>query len=176
MLILNQVFKLVKLLNSEKGAWSIASGLALGMSLGLVPNNILIMSFFVFLLFVFRTNAAAFFLAWPVFTIIALPFDAQLDRLGYWLLRDVAALQPIFTQWYNLPILPWSQFNHTVVAGGLLAGLVLFVPALLLWRFFIGRYRVIIMPKIQNLKIIKWLKATSIYKLYQKYERVRGEF
>lgn len=173
-LLLNQLFKLVKLLNSDKGAWSIASGFALGMIAGIVPSNPLIIIALLFLLFFFRINGAAFFLSWAVFALIAFFFDPYFDKLGYWLLTGIPSLQPLYTRWYNLPIVPWTRFNNTIVAGSLAIGVVFFLPMLFVFKGLIERYRTSILVQWTNSKLYKSLKATKLYQLYEKYDSVKG--
>jgi hypothetical protein len=36
-----------------------------------------------------------------------------------WEILHIAALQPLFTAWYNMPFVPWIRFYNTLVAGGI---------------------------------------------------------
>lgn len=174
MIVLNQIFGLVKLLNSERGAWSIASGLALGMILGFVPSNPLITLALLFLICIFRINMAATMLAWAVFTIPAYLLDHQFDQLGYYLLTGIEALKPLYTKLYNMPIVPWSRFNNTVVMGSFMVGVIMFLPMLFLSKWLVERYRVSVWRKFTETKVYKALKSTKLFQLYEKYDSIKG--
>lgn len=173
MIILQQLFNLIKLLNSEKGEVSIAAGFALGMVLGFVPANALIIGAIFFFFCILRINGAAMFLAWPLFKLLAFPLDPLFDRLGYALLTW-PALQSLWTKAYNAPLLPWTRFNNSVVAGSLAAGLILFLPALFFFRWLIRRYRESVWRRLSESKPMKVLKATTLYQWYEKYQNLKG--
>jgi uncharacterized protein (TIGR03546 family) len=172
---LGQVIGLIKLLNSSKGEWAIAAGLALGMVLGLVPANPLIVAALFFIFFLFRIHGGSLFLSWALFKLAAYPFDPLFDRFGFRLLT-LPSLHDFWTRLYNLPVAPWSNFNNTVVCGSLAAGFLLFVPCLFLFRWLIKRYRASVLKRVGEWKIVKWWQATSLYKMYEKYEAVKGAF
>jgi uncharacterized protein (TIGR03546 family) len=174
MFALNQLFKLIKILNSEKGAVALASGFALGMVLGFVPFNALIVVGLFFIFCLFRINGGAMFLSWAVFKIIVFPLDPLFDRFGYWLLTGVPQLRPLWIQLYNTPIVPWTKFNNTIVAGSLVAGLLLFVPAIFLFKKLIEKYRESVVRRITQSKWMQLWKTTSVYKLYSAYENLKG--
>ncbi len=176
MFILGQILKLVRILNSEKGATSIAVGLAMGMVLGLVPSNFLIIVGFFFLFCVVRINGAAFFLGWGVFKLLAYLLDPWFDQLGYWLLAEVPSLRATWIYLYNLPVVPWTRFNNSIILGSFVVGLALFIPAILIFRWLIGRYRDSVLKRLTSSKWFKAFKATSIYKLYNRYAGIREQF
>jgi uncharacterized protein (TIGR03546 family) len=48
------------------------------------------------------------------------------------------ALRPIWESWYNTPLVPYTNFNNTVVLGSTVGWLVLLVPIFLLARYAVG--------------------------------------
>jgi len=172
MFLLGQLVKFIKLLNSQKGAYSIAAGFALGMTLGFVPANPLVTVALFFILCIFRIHGGATFLAWPLFQLVSYLLDPLFDRIGYGLLTS-PGLKPVWTKAYNLPILPWSNFNNTIVMGSLFLSLLLFVPSIFLFKFLIDRYRASVVERMTKSKWFKVLEATKIYKLYMKVETVK---
>ncbi len=174
MLILKQIFKLIKLINSEKGKYQIAFGFALGMILGLTPTFGLHTIFFIFLMCILRINPGAVFLSWAFFGIVAFPFDGLFHALGYWLLTDVNSLHGIWTNLYNMPVIPWSNFNNTVMLGSFVAGIILFIPSVFIFGLLIDKYRDRVRDKLMNAKWFKAFKTTKIYLLYKKYEQIKA--
>lgn len=174
MLILNQLFKLVKLINSEKGKYQLAFGFALGMMLGLMPGLGLHTFFFIFLVCIFRINLGALMLSWVFFAVVAFPFDPLFHKLGYLILVDGEGLHAFFTKLYNTPLMPWTFFNNTVMMGSFIAGLVLFFPSVALFGFLIDKYRDSVRASVLGSRFYKALKGTKIYALYKKYEGIKG--
>jgi len=174
MFIFSQIFKLVKLINSETGKWQIAFGFAFGMLLGLAPGFGLHTVFVLFLACIFRINLGALFLGWAFFGIVALPFDKLFHQFGYYLLVKIDSLHGAWTAYYNMPIMPWSKFNNTVMMGSLAIAKISFIPFLILCSFLVDKYRDTVREKIKKSKIFKALKATKIYGLYKKWEGVKG--
>ena len=68
----------------------------------------------------------------------------------------------LFTELYNVPLLPFTRFNDSVVMGSFLAGIVLFVPALLLFRFLVVTYRKSWQPKLAENKVVKSIARIPI--------------
>jgi uncharacterized protein (TIGR03546 family) len=56
---------------------------------------------------------------------------------------------------YNMPFVPFTKFNNTLVMGGLAAGVVLYFPVFFLFMAFIPFYRTRIAPKIRESKLVK---------------------
>jgi uncharacterized protein (TIGR03546 family) len=66
-------------------------------------------------------------------------------------------LQDPFTTAYNLPLLPLSLFNNTIVMGGLIAGLLFWVPVFFLFRQLVILYRRRLRDKIAGSRLVKAL-------------------
>jgi uncharacterized protein (TIGR03546 family) len=174
LLILNQIFNLVKLINSETGKWQISFGFAVGMMLGLLPGFGIHTVVLFFLLCILRINLGAAMLSWAFFGIVAYPLDPLFHKFGYYLLVNVPSLQGIWTKLYNLPVWPWTRFNNTVMMGSFASALILFIPFVIICALLVQKYRDTIRTKIMNSKIFKSLKATKLYSLYEKYENIKG--
>jgi uncharacterized protein (TIGR03546 family)/uncharacterized protein (TIGR03545 family) len=121
---LSAPFRLLsKALVSQNAPRQLALGLALGIALGLVPKGNLTAAMLALCLFSLRVNLAVGLLATFAFTWIAVIVHPSLDQLGLWLLTRPNA--EIYIQWlFQKPLLAWSHLDNTVVAGGLLAGIV----------------------------------------------------
>ncbi len=160
------IIKLVLILNSNQKPWQIAGAAAMGLLMALVPAGNLLWIFLLLLLFLLRINRAIGLLFLLIFRLFAPLYDPLLDNLGYSLLT-MASLKTFWESLYNLPVVPFTMFNDSLVMGGLAAGLVLFVPVTLLFRLLVTLYRNKIVPlwchsKIYNkLKNIPWIKKLA---------------
>lgn len=172
-LILKQIFGLLKLLNSETGHNQIAAGIAAGFILGMSPM-LSLQALLVFVcLFVFRIQMGAAFLAAFFFKFIAWIFDPLFDQLGRAVL-GADSLTSLWTHLYNMPLVPLTRFNNSVVMGeGLFA--VLVSPLIyLVSRMLILKYRATVVARVKQTKFWKALQATSLYQWYYSYEKYFG--
>ena len=83
------------------------------------------------------------------------------DIVG-WEILYIEALLPFYTSLYNMPFVPLTRFNNTLVAGGIVCGLVLWLPVYFLVFLLIPLYRNKLAPKIRNSKIVKTIKNVPI--------------
>ncbi len=141
-------------LNTNVRKEYIASGFAWGLLLALVPAGNLVWILLFFISFFLKNNQAFQLLTIALLKIV-LPLAAPLlDALGYAILT-AGALQGVLTALYNLPIAPLTRFNNTLVMGGLVAGLVLWLPAFLAIRAAVPAYRNKLAPRIIGSKAYK---------------------
>src|SRR5947208_16194004 len=141
------MFALIKLMQSLIGALhsegtpgQLAAGIVLGSFLGLTPlvnsQNALIFAALVLL----NVSFAGGMLGWALF----IPFGFLLDPLFDWIghtLLFTPALTPLFTSLYNMPIVPLTNFNNTVVLGSFMVAVVLAVPLYVAARLGVTRHR-----------------------------------
>ena len=106
----------------------IAVAVALGMLVGLVPKDNLTAVLLGMLLLTLRVNLAAGSLSALFFTWIGKLSEPILDRAGYALLVS-PSLEPIWSRLYQLPLVPWTGLNNTILLGSLVFGLALVYPA-----------------------------------------------
>ena len=174
MLILNQIFNFIKMINSETGKYQLSFGFALGMVLGLTPGFGLHSVAIFFLIFILRINIGALLISWAFFAIIAFPFDPIFHKFGYYILTGIPSLEHFWTKLYNMPIIPWSRFNNTVMMGSFSVAIIAFIPSVIIFALLIQRYRETVREWMLNSKIYKALKTTSLYATYQKYLSIKG--
>ena len=172
-LILQQIFCFFKLLNSETGHNQIASGIAMGFILGLSPT-LSLQSVLVFLLiFVFRVQLGAALIASFFFKFMAFFLDPVVDPLGQWIL-ELPSLRALFVELYNMPIVPLTRFNNSIVMGSGILAVMLFPFVFLVSRTLILKYREAIVARFGESKLWKAFAATSLYKWYNKYQSLYG--
>jgi uncharacterized protein (TIGR03546 family) len=173
-LIAKQLFSLIKLLNSETGENQIAAGIAAGFILGMTPT-FSIQSLLIFLcLFFFRIQIGMAFLAAFFFAFVAWILDPAFHWIGVKIL-GANSLQEIFTTLYNMPILPFTRFNNTIVMGSGVVAITLSPAIFFISKSLINRYRNTILENIKTTKLWKVVKATSLYKWYYNYENLYGK-
>ncbi|MGZ3692848.1 MAG: TIGR03546 family protein [Bdellovibrionota bacterium] len=172
-IILKQLYGLVKMLNSETGQNQIAAGIALGFILGMTPAFSL-QTVIVFLcLFIFRVQIGMAFLAAFFCKFIAWILDPAFDAVGSSIL-EIDALQGFFTTLYNMPIVPLTRFNNSIVMGSAVITIVLAPFVFFLARAGILKYRATVVARLKETKAWKWMKATSLYDWYCTYDKHFG--
>ncbi|HNW45568.1 MAG TPA: hypothetical protein PKI19_13785, partial [Elusimicrobiales bacterium] len=77
-------------------------------------------------------------------------------------------LAPLWTSLYNMPVMPWTGFNNTVMIGGLIFGAVLFAPVYLAARKGAAIYNERYKTKIMNSRLVKGLKGSWLFDWYFK--------
>jgi uncharacterized protein (TIGR03546 family) len=169
-LLLKQLFNFIKLLNSDTGNVSLAMGMTCGFILGMTPVLSLHSLLVFMILFFFRIQLGAAFATAFFFKFAAFLLDPLFHSVGDWALQ-LEGMQATYTQLYNLPIIPFTRFNNTIVMG---SGIITFALAPLVFflsQFFIIKYRVVVVARFQNSGAWKAIKATGLYKWYYKYDQ-----
>lgn len=169
-LIIKQIFAFIKLLNSETGDYSLASGLTCGFILGMTPVLSLHSLLLFFILFLFRIQIGAAFVAAFFFKFMAFLLDPLFHKVGT-LILEAENFQSFFVTLYNLPIIPYTRFNNSIVMGSGVVSFILSPLVFVMSLFFVRKYRNIILKKIKNTKFWKVLEATKIYQWYYKYNQ-----
>lgn len=172
-LLLKQIFAFLKLLNSDTGTNSLALGLTLGLFLGFAPflsiQTLLILG----VVFFFRVQIGAAFVSAFFFKFVAWMFDTPADLLGRQIL-EAQALRPLFTQMYNIPLVPLTRFNNSIVMGSFAVSAILAIPSFFIFKKLIISYRAQIVARFKATKIWKAFAATPLYNWYCKYDDLYG--
>jgi uncharacterized protein (TIGR03546 family) len=168
-ILLKQIFGLIKLLNSETGTNQIAWGIAAGFVLGMSPT-LSLQTFLIFLLILlFRIQAGAAFLAAFFFKFAAYLLDPVTAGIGAHIL-EMASLRGLFTAMYNMPLVPLTRFNNSIVMGSGVLAILLMPVVFVASRILIVKYREQIVKRFQETRFWKAVKATAFYKWYATYE------
>jgi uncharacterized protein (TIGR03546 family) len=169
MLVLQFLINFIKVLNEQASPRAIAGGVALGAVIGLTPTGSFHNAVILLLIFFLTVNKSAALFSALLFSLIA-PLGAPLyDRLGRFLLVDMAALRPFWTVLYNTPVVPWTKFYNTRTLGSLMVALVLF------WPIFVGvtrgveRYREQVVARFRQWKVFHLLKASTWYQRLERF-------
>ena len=161
------IAKLFAALNGNVKKSQIAAGLAWGLLLGLVPAGNFFWIVLLLVSFFFKHHHGSKFLLMAVIKLFSPLIVHPIDLLG-WEVLHIDALRPLFTSLYNMPFVPFTKFNNTLVAGGIVAGVVLSVPFFFLFMPLIDLYRRTIGPKIRNSKIVKFIVKFPLFSVLEK--------
>jgi len=171
--ILKYVAKLLKALSSEASPGQIAGGFILGMIIGLTPlfsfHNLIVVA----LIIIIKVNAGMAILAFIIFSGVAYLADPVFHNFGTWLLEN-ETYQSLWISMYNNEWWAMTRFYNTVVIGSFLSALLLCIPTFPGVVVFVKQYRKHIHEKVQKWKVVKALKGTKLYSIYQTVNRVRS--
>ncbi len=160
-------FNLVRLLNSETSANSIAAAFVLGLSMGLVPFLTVQFALMLVVTLFFRVNLTSAFIAFGIGKLLAAALAPQMDAAGSALL-DASSLQGFWTAVCNAPVMPVLRLNHTLVLAGTAAAAALAIPAFVAVRILVALYRVHVQNWVNKSRIAAFLRSLWIYQLYQR--------
>jgi uncharacterized protein (TIGR03546 family) len=163
--LLKLLQSLFKTLHSEGTPGQVAAGMMLGAGIGLTPllsaHNLVLFAAIVLL----NVSFGGGMLGLALFTPLGFLLDPVFDRIGLALLK-APALQQLWTDWYNIPLVPYTNFNNSVTLGSFVFWLLAAVPLYFLGKFAIGRYRATYGQRVMNSKFMKGLKASKVYNIY----------
>jgi uncharacterized protein (TIGR03546 family) len=130
-----------------------------------MPKATLTAQFFVVLLMATRVNIPLGLLTALAVSLLNPLLDKVTDPVGYAILTS-EALRPLWTKLYNMPVLPWTGFNNTVVPGGLVVGGALLAPVYLAGKRFGVYYNEKFRDKLTGSRLAKGLKASWLLDWY----------
>jgi uncharacterized protein (TIGR03546 family) len=171
-LILKQLFAFIKLLNSDTGNISLAAGMTCGFILGMTPALSLHSLLIFIILFFFRIQIGAALLMAFFFKFVAFLLDPVFHSIGGKVL-EIESLQALYTSLYNMPLIPFTRFNNSIVMGSAVITFALSPIVFLLSQYFIVKYRQIVVARFKETKIWKAIEATKFYQWYYKYDQYK---
>jgi uncharacterized protein (TIGR03546 family) len=154
-------------LTSDTDPNQIGAGIALGFLIGLMPKATLTAQLLIVLMMATRVNIPMGLITVLAVSLLNPLLDRVTDPVGYALLTS-EALRPLWTKLYNIPVVPWTGFNNTVVPGGLVLGAALLAPVYLAGKRFGVFYNERFRDKVMNSRLVKGLKASWLFDWYFK--------
>jgi len=159
--MLKPIANLITALNGNLKKSQIAAGFSWGLLMGLIPaGNVFWIILFV-VSFFFKHHHASKLLVLAILKLASPAVAPLMDTVG-WEILHIEALQGFFTTLYNMPFVPFTRFNNTLVAGGLASGIILWLPVFLLVFLLVPIYRNKLVPMIRNSKIIVAVRKLPI--------------
>jgi len=166
--LLKLLQSIIKTLHSEGTPGQVAAGIALGSALGLTPlMNLHNLGIFA-LIVVLNVSFGGGMLGWALFVPLGFLLDPLFHRIGLLLLQQ-ASLRPLWTDLYNTPLVPYTNFNNSVVLGSVVAWLVLLVPIFFAARYGVARYRATIGERVRQSKFYRAVTASQVYNWYRMF-------
>jgi len=166
--LLKLIQSLVGALHSEGTPGQLAAGIVLGSFLGLTPlinvHNAVIFALLVLL----NVSFAGGMLGWALFVPIGFLLDPLFDWIGHGLLL-APSLRSMWTSLYNMPIMPLTNFNNTVVLGSLVFALVFAIPLFFALRRAVARYRETVGARVRQSRFYQALTASKAYNVYRMF-------
>lgn len=166
--LLKLIQSIIKTLHSAGTPGQVAAGMALGSALGLTPlvelHNLVIFSLLVLL----NVSFGGGMLGWMLFVPVGFLLDPLFNKIGLSLLTG-PSLRPMWTAWTNTPILPFTEFNNSVVLGSFVSWLVLAIPIFFAARYGVTRYRATIGERVKQSKFYKAVTASQVYNVYKMF-------
>jgi uncharacterized protein (TIGR03546 family) len=164
--LLKLIQSIIKTLHSAGTPGQVAAGMALGSALGLTPlmnvHNLVIFALLVLL----NVSFGGGMLGWMLFVPVGFLLDPVFDSIGLQLL-EAPSLRALWTDWTNTPILPYTNFNNTVVLGSFTGWIVLAVPIFFAARYGVTRYRATIGERVRQSRWYKAVTASQLYNIYR---------
>jgi uncharacterized protein (TIGR03546 family) len=168
LMFLKLIQSLIKTLHSAGTPGQVAAGMALGSALGLTPlmslHNLAIFSLLVLL----NVSFGGGMLGWMLFVPVGFLFDPVFDKIGLSLLT-APSLRPLWTDWTNTPILPYTDFNNTIVLGSFAGWLLLAIPIFFAAKYGVAKYRATIGERVRQSRFYKAITASQVYNIYKMF-------
>jgi uncharacterized protein (TIGR03546 family) len=83
------------------------------------------------------------------------------------------SLAPLFTKLYNMPLIPFTRFNNSIVMGSAVITILLSPIVFIISQRLIIKYRVTVLARFKTTKLWKAVEATKFYQWYYKYEQYK---
>ncbi len=164
--LLKLIQSLIATLHSEGTPGQVAAGMALGAALGLTPlmnvHNLVVLSVLVLL----NVSFGGGMLGWALFVPLGFLLDPVFHAIGLNLL-EAPSLRGLWTTMYNTPLIPYTNFNNTIVLGSVVGWLVLAVPIFFAARWGVARYRATIGERVKRSRLYKAIMASKAYNIYR---------
>jgi uncharacterized protein (TIGR03546 family) len=175
MFFIKWIATFLKSLNSNEKPDEIAAGIAFGFVLALIPSGNLLWILLLLVTFFLRVNWGMEMIFLVIFKLIAPVFDPILHPLGYALLI-IPSLEGFYDKLYNIPLIPFTKFNNTIVMGSFAAGILLYIPIFILFKILVQLYRTKVIKVIAESKFVKWFMklpvVSTIVSLFNKANSV----
>lgn len=161
-------------INANAHPGDIAHAVALGLFLAILPKNNLTFTFLFFLSIFIRINKGAFFIAFILFGFVTPFMDVIINNIGFWAVQ-LSFLRPIFIALENIPFVALFKLSNTMVLGGIIWGLILYIPVYILTRIIIAKYRKYMQPAV-NVKGVGLLGKIPLLRHLTKISDIKDNF
>ncbi len=172
--MIKYVTSFFRAINANAHPGDIAHAVALGLFLAILPKNNLTFTFLFFLSIFIRINKGAFFIAFILFGFVTPFMDVLINNIGFWAVQ-LLFLRPIFIALENIPFVALFKLSNTMVLGGIIWGLILYIPVYILTRIIIAKYRKYMQPAV-NVKGVGLLGKIPLLRHLTKISDIKDNF
>jgi uncharacterized protein (TIGR03545 family)/uncharacterized protein (TIGR03546 family) len=156
-------FKLIRELNSSDNEKFITLALVLGLICGFLPFFNVFTLIILFFAFVLRIPFGLYLAGWGVFSVAGYFLDPVFAKTGYYILT-APFLTPLWEFLYNIPLMRWSGYNNTVVAGGLFWGVLIGILLYFVLNKSIKTYRDKVFAFCSKYRFLNWIVPGEVKK------------
>ncbi|EMB46833.1 DUF2062 domain-containing protein [Treponema denticola] len=172
--MIKYVTSFFRAINANAHPGDIAHAVALGLFLAILPKNNLTFTFLFFLSIFIRINKGAFFISFILFGFVTPFMDIIINNIGFWAVQ-LSFLRPIFIALENIPFVALFKLSNTMVLGGIIWGLILYIPVYILTRIIIAKYRKYMQPAV-NVKGVGLLGKIPLLRHLTKISDIKDNF
>ena len=172
--MIKYVTSFFRAINANAHPGDIAHAVALGLFLAILPKNNLTFTFLFFLSIFIRINKGAFFISFILFGFVTPFMDVLINNIGFWAVQ-LSFLRPIFIALENIPFVALFKLSNTMVLGGIIWGLILYVPVYILTRIIVAKYRKYMQPAV-NVKGVGLLGKIPLLRHLTKISDIKDNF
>lgn len=165
--MLDLLVKIISVLNSETSIRQISWAIVLATALGFIPASNLLFVLILFLICILRVNLSIAIVSFTLSSGVAYLLSPLFVSLGEYLLT-LESLHDFWVACYQSDILRLMHFNQTRVLGAFVSMLVLAAPLYFISYYLVSTYRESFSAWVDKLAIVRVLKASKVYQLYQK--------
>ncbi len=144
----------------------LALGITFGMFVGLIPKDSLLTYGFGLLMLLSTANLLCGAISGFAFSWIGMAIDGPAHTIGKWVLTN-ERLEATWAWLYQLPVVPWTRFNNTVVMGSVLISLFVALPLYYVSRYFFERYGAAFKQRIAANHVMRWLMGSPNERLQE---------
>lgn len=167
-MIVKTLLGIFGVLRSNDNPWQLALGFALGTMLGLIPAKSILGLVILILLYLLNVNMGFALMTAALYKVFGAFASPIFHDIGRYLLVSKIDLASLWTSLFNMPIIPWTHFNNTVVLGSVVVSVCLVVPHYFFMFSLIRRYQLQwrghLEERLQRYKVIKILQGANWFK------------
>lgn len=172
--MIKYVTSFFRAINANAHPGDIAHAVALGLFLAILPKNNLTFTFLFFLSIFIRINKGAFFISFILLGFVTPFMDVLINNIGFWAVQ-LSFLRPIFIALENIPFVALFKLSNTMVFGGIIWGLILYIPVYILTRIIVAKYRKYMQPAV-NVKGVGLLGKIPLLRHLTKISDIKDNF
>ena len=175
-MVIKWMINSIAAVNANNRPGEVAAAMTTGIILAFIPAGNLTWVFLLGLTFFLKINFGLQMIVIAVLKPLAFLADPVFDSAGYRILT-LPQLEKFFTSLYNMPVVPLTGFNNTVLAGSVAIMALLALPLWIISKKFIALYREKIRDRFLSSKIVKKLSSLPLVSkgiaLYSKAQQLK---